>query len=82
MPATAMQLEYAKVSALGDRSDNQDRAAVVVADDAALMLVFDGMGGQRVYIIPSVEMVIVRTGAISMGWDDSMLPNLLVRGIQ
>ena len=40
-----MQVEYAKVSALGDRQDNQDRAAVVVADDAALMLVFDGMGG-------------------------------------
>ena len=40
-----MQIEYAKVSALGDRQDNQDRAAVVVADDAALMLVFDGMGG-------------------------------------
>ena len=40
-----MQIEYAKVSALGDRSDNQDRAAVVIAEDAALMLVFDGMGG-------------------------------------
>ena len=40
-----MQIEYAKVSALGDRTDNQDRAAVVVAEDAALMLVFDGMGG-------------------------------------
>jgi len=40
-----MQIEYAKVSALGDRSDNQDRAAIVVAEDAALMLVFDGMGG-------------------------------------
>jgi len=40
-----MHVEYAKVSALGDRDDNQDRAAVVVADDAALMLVFDGMGG-------------------------------------
>ena len=40
-----MQVEYAKVSALGDRQDNQDRAAVVVADDAALMMVFDGMGG-------------------------------------
>lgn len=41
----AMKIEYAKVSALGDRQDNQDRAAVVVAEDAALMLVFDGMGG-------------------------------------
>ena len=40
-----MRIEYAKVSALGDRSDNQDRAAVVVANDAALMMVFDGMGG-------------------------------------
>ena len=40
-----MQIEYAKVSALGDRSDNQDRAAIVVADAAALMMVFDGMGG-------------------------------------
>ena len=40
-----MQIEYAKVSALGDRQDNQDRAAVVASGDAALMLVFDGMGG-------------------------------------
>ena len=40
-----MQIEYAKVSALGDRQDNQDRAAVVVSEEAALMLVFDGLGG-------------------------------------
>ena len=40
-----MQIEYAKVSALGDRKDNQDRAAVVASENAALMLVFDGMGG-------------------------------------
>jgi len=40
-----MHVEYAKVSALGDRQDNQDRAAVVIADDAAMLLVFDGMGG-------------------------------------
>ena len=40
-----MQIEYAKVSALGDRQDNQDRAAVVVSEEAALLLVFDGMGG-------------------------------------
>ncbi len=40
-----MKVEYAKVSALGDRQDNQDRAAIVVAEEAALMMVFDGMGG-------------------------------------
>ena len=40
-----MKIEYAKVSALGDRQDNQDRAAVIVSESAAIMLVFDGMGG-------------------------------------
>ncbi len=40
-----MKIDYAKVSALGDRQDNQDRAAIVVAEEAALMMVFDGMGG-------------------------------------
>lgn len=40
-----MRIEYAKVSALGDRHDNQDRAAVIVTEHAAIMLVFDGMGG-------------------------------------
>ena len=40
-----MHVEYAKVSALGDRQENQDRAAVIVAKEAALMMVFDGMGG-------------------------------------
>ncbi len=42
-----MKIKYAKVSALGDREDNQDRAAIVVAEDAAIMLVFDGMGGHE-----------------------------------
>lgn len=40
-----MQVDYAKVSALGDRQDNQDRGTVIVADGAALLMVFDGMGG-------------------------------------
>ena len=40
-----MKIEYAKVSALGDRKDNLDRGSIVVSDEAALMMVFDGMGG-------------------------------------
>ena len=40
-----MNIEYAKISTLGDRAENQDRAEVVVSDESALMLVFDGMGG-------------------------------------
>jgi CubicO group peptidase (beta-lactamase class C family) len=46
------------------------------------VIYFDGMGGQRVYVIPSASMVIVRTGAIAMDWDDSALPNLLINGIK
>ena len=49
------------------------------ADD---VIFFDGMGGQRVYIIPSAEMVIVRTGDMAMDWDDAILPNTLLRGLQ
>ena len=43
---------------------------------------FDGFGGARVYAIPSLGMVIVRTGSIATSWDDAMLPNVLVRGLQ
>ena len=49
------------------------------ADDVAY---FDGFGGQRVYIIPSADMVIVRTGSIAGDWDDARLPNLLLTGLR
>ncbi len=45
------------------------------------IIYFDGMGGQRVYIIPSAKMVIVRTGKLTLDWDDSKLPNILLRGM-
>ena len=41
------------------------------------IIYLDGFGGQRVYIIPSKNLVIVRTGSTRMGWDDSRLPNLI-----
>ena len=49
------------------------------ADDVAY---FDGFGGQRVYIIPSADMVIVRTGALATDWDDARLPNILLGGLR
>lgn len=49
------------------------------ADDVAY---FDGFGGQRVYIIPSADMVIVRTGSLATEWDDARLPNLLLAGLR
>jgi PPM family protein phosphatase len=40
-----LRVEYADVSLLGGREENQDRVAAAVADHAALLVVVDGMGG-------------------------------------
>jgi CubicO group peptidase (beta-lactamase class C family) len=42
---------------------------------------FDGFGGQRVYIVPSRDLVIVRTGDLALDWDDARLPNVVIAGI-
>ncbi|MEO0574816.1 MAG: serine hydrolase [Pseudomonadota bacterium] len=42
---------------------------------------FDGFGGQRVYISAAQNLVIVRSGALQMEWDDAMLPNLVIDAI-
>ncbi len=41
----------------------------------------DGKSLQRVYIIPSLELVVVRIGEQDEDWDDSMIPNTLVNGL-
>jgi CubicO group peptidase (beta-lactamase class C family) len=46
------------------------------------VIYFDGFGGQRVYAVPSLQLVIVRTGAMAPGWDEAELPNLIIRGIK
>lgn len=53
-------------------------AAPFLADD---MVYFDGAVGQRVYISRSRDLVIVRTGSSAPSWDDSVLPNLIVSGL-
>lgn len=45
------------------------------------MVFLDGFGGQRVYVVPSRKLVIVRTGANRMDWDDAILPNAVLQGL-
>lgn len=40
-----MRIEYADLSLVGDREDNQDRVTVAATDHAAFLIVIDGMGG-------------------------------------
>ena len=40
-----LQVEYADISLLGGREENQDRVVAAVAEQAVLLLVVDGMGG-------------------------------------
>ncbi len=53
--------------------------APFLADD---MVYFDGAVGQRVYISPSRDLVIVRVGDSIPDWDDSVLPNIIVSGLR
>ncbi len=48
---------------------------------AAPTFFLDGRHGQRVWVVPSKELVIVRTGKGHPDWDDARLPNLLIRGL-
>jgi len=46
------------------------------------MVLFDGFGGERVYIAPSLDLVIVRIGEPSFAFDDSIIPNDIIRGLK
>jgi CubicO group peptidase (beta-lactamase class C family) len=50
-----------------------------LADD---LIFLDGYGGQRVYIVPSKKLVIVRIGLTRRDWDDAVLPNTVLRGLR
>ncbi|MBN8279122.1 MAG: protein phosphatase 2C domain-containing protein, partial [Gammaproteobacteria bacterium] len=40
-----MRVEYADLSLIGDREENQDRVQVIATEKAVLLLAVDGMGG-------------------------------------
>jgi CubicO group peptidase (beta-lactamase class C family) len=45
------------------------------------MIYIDGFGGQRVYIVPSQDLIVIRTGKAQTKWDDALLPNAILRGL-
>ncbi|WP_230293634.1 serine hydrolase [Croceicoccus sp. Ery5] len=49
------------------------------ADD---VMIFEGVGQTKTWIIPSRRLVIVRFGSAPQDWDDAMVPNLLIRALQ
>ena len=71
-PYTAVR-KYNATSPLVGRA-----AQPYVRDDVLFM---DGAVGQRVYVVPSERLVIVRIGKSSMSWDDSELPNRILAGL-
>ena len=42
----------------------------------------DGRDHQRVWVVPSAELVIVRVGERAPDWNETILPNTLVRGLR
>ena len=58
-----------------DQSANQP----FLAEDTVYL---DGRGLQRVYIIPSQELVIVRMGELPETWDDAVIPNAMVEALR
>jgi CubicO group peptidase (beta-lactamase class C family) len=46
------------------------------------LVFFDGFGGERVYIAPSLDLVIVRIGEASLAFDDSIIPNAIIAGMK
>ncbi|MEM7728774.1 MAG: serine hydrolase [Pseudomonadota bacterium] len=55
-------------------------ASEPIADDR--MIILDGYGGQRVYVSPDDDLVIVRIGLFQKdAWDDSFLPNAVIAGL-
>ncbi|MBL8643703.1 MAG: serine hydrolase, partial [Rhodospirillaceae bacterium] len=45
------------------------------------MFFFDGFGGQRVYISRAHDLVIARLGRARIDWDDTALPNAVIRAM-
>jgi CubicO group peptidase (beta-lactamase class C family) len=66
------------------RYNSRSSATVLHSEPFAApdVIYFDGFGGQRVYIVPSRNLVIVHTGPMRQDWDDAILPNMVIRSLR
>jgi CubicO group peptidase (beta-lactamase class C family) len=81
MTPSALEPDYGFHVWLGNegiRREEEDHDEPFVPKD---LLYIDGKHYQRVYVIPSLELVMVRVGERSKDWDDSFLPNLFARAL-
>jgi len=62
---------------LGKRK-NEDQTEPFLSRDVFYL---DGQAKQRVYVVPSKSLVVVRVGENARGWDDAVLVNSLLRGM-
>jgi CubicO group peptidase (beta-lactamase class C family) len=46
------------------------------------VLFFDGFGGQRVYVVPSKGITIARTGFTNAAYDDAVIVNAVLKGLE
>lgn len=82
---SALSSNYGYHVWLKARTDHQpgvydrDASQPFVAQDTFYL---DGASRQRVYIIPSYNLVIVRIGEQPKQWDDSVIPNTIVKSLQ
>ncbi|HWH70475.1 MAG TPA: serine hydrolase [Candidatus Sulfotelmatobacter sp.] len=63
----------------GKGARRPDHAEPFAAED---VIYLDGRHKQRVYIVPSRQLIVVRVGEQARGWDEAYLVNVLLRGLR
>jgi CubicO group peptidase (beta-lactamase class C family) len=61
------------------RADVGSNASEPIADEQAWFL--DGWGHRRLWVLPAERLVVLRLGTQADDWDDTVLPNLVLRAV-